>query len=104
MGSKYIFLSAAIFLYIIVVYLFSRLGKMREIGPRRLFWLSLFLTPIMGLAFFLSSQHRKLIPYTEPSYKCDRCGYIFSEQEPQCPFCAKEGFNEKLNPVTKIMT
>jgi hypothetical protein len=104
MESKYIFLIIALILYTVVVYLFSRLGKTREIGPRRLFLLSFFLTPIMGLAFYLSSQHRKITPYHEPSYKCDRCGYVFSELEPQCPFCLKEGHHEVLNPVTKIMT
>lgn len=104
MESKYIFLIVALIFYTLIVYLFSRLGKMREIGPRRLFWLSFLLTPIMGLAFYISSQHRKIIPYTEPSYKCDRCGYIFSEFEQECPFCLKEGHHEKLNPVTKIMT
>jgi|WetSurMetagenome_2_1015567.scaffolds.fasta_scaffold138766_2 hypothetical protein len=104
MESKYVFLIVAIILYTVVVYLFSRLGKGREIGPRRLFWLSLFLTPIMGLAFYLSSQHRKIIPYNEPSYKCDRCGYVFSELQAECPFCEKEGHHEKLNLVSKIMT
>jgi hypothetical protein len=104
MESKYVFLIAAIIVYTIIVYLFSRLGKRREIGPRRLFWLSFFLTPILGIAFYASSHHRKIIPYTEPSFKCDRCGYIFSELHAECPFCLKEGYHEKLNPVTKIMT
>ncbi len=104
MESKYVLLIIALLLYTLIVYMFSRLGKLREIGPGRLFWLSLILTPIMGLAFLLSSQHRKIIPYTEPSYKCDRCGFIFSEAEPECPFCLKDGNHEKLNPVTKIMT
>lgn len=104
MESKYVFLIAAIIVYTIIVYLFSRLGKRREIGPRRLFLLSFLLTPVLGLAFYISSQHRKIIPYTEPSFKCDRCGYIFSEFQPECPFCLKEGHHEKLNPVTKIMT
>ena len=104
MESKYGFLIVAIILYTVVVYLFSRLGKSREIGPRRLFWLSFFLTPIMGLAFYLSSQHRKIIPYNEPSYQCDRCGYVFSEIQPECPYCEKEGHHEKLNLVSKIMT
>jgi hypothetical protein len=104
MESKYIFLTVAILLYTIVVYLFSRLGKTREIGPTRLFWLSFLLTPILGLAFYLSSHERKIKPYNEPSYKCDRCGYVFSELHAECPFCIKEGYHEKLNPVTKIMT
>ncbi|MBN1339370.1 MAG: hypothetical protein JXA03_08605 [Bacteroidales bacterium] len=90
--------------YILITWLFSLLGNFREIGSRRLFIISLFLTPVMGLAFLLSSQERKIIPYTEKSYKCERCGYIFSESYPHCPFCLKEGFEVALKPVNKFMT
>jgi len=104
MEEKYIFLIVAIALYVLVVYLFSRLGRKREIGPFRLFWISLFLTPLMGLAFLLSSQERKMHPYTEESYKCEHCGYIFSEKYDHCPFCAKEGHEYELTQVSKFMT
>jgi hypothetical protein len=104
MEEKYIFLLIAIALYALVVYLFSRLGRKREIGPVRLFWLSLFLTPLMGLAFLLSSQERKMKPYTEQSFKCEHCGYIFSENYDYCPFCEKEGHKYELTPVSKFMT
>lgn len=90
--------------YILIVYFFSLFGNSREIGSRRLFIVSLLLTPIMGLAFLLSSQEKKMIPYTEKSYKCERCGYIFSESYPHCPFCLKEGHEVELKPVTKFMT
>ncbi|MBN2173609.1 MAG: hypothetical protein JW731_05735 [Bacteroidales bacterium] len=104
MEEKYIFLITAIILYILVVYLFSRLAKNREIGPRRLFWISLFLTPVLGLALLLSSHELKMKPYTEQNYKCERCGYIFSESYPHCPFCEKEGHTQELKPVNKFMT
>ncbi|MBC8487212.1 MAG: hypothetical protein H8D45_14380 [Bacteroidetes bacterium] len=104
MEEKHYFLICAIILYVVVVYLFSRLGKSREIGPRRLFWLSLFLTPIIGIAFYLSSQELKMIHYTERKFKCERCGYVFSEDYPNCPFCEKEGVNQELKPVDQIMT
>jgi len=94
----------ALVLYTLVVYLFSRLGKTREIGQRRLFIISFFLTPIMGLAFYLSSIERKLNTYTEESYKCKRCGYVFSEDYHHCPFCEKDEQKVKLIRVNKLMT
>ena len=104
MEEKYLILTSLIILYIVIVFLFSRLGKTREIGPRRLFWISLFLTPVIGLAFFLSSGHRKIKPFTERKYKCERCGYVFSEELDCCPFCEKEGVHQELSPVKQFMT
>lgn len=104
MEQKHVIVIISLVLYTIVVYLFSRLGKTKEIGQNRLFVLSFFLTPIMGLAFYLSSSHKKLNTYTEASYKCEDCGYVFSEKHKNCPFCEKDKKMVKLVKVKKIMT
>lgn len=104
METKHIVLIVAIFLYVILVFLFSRLAKKRDIGTRRLFWISFFLTPVIGLAFLLSSQHRKLHLYKEERFKCEECGYVFSEHHDYCPFCEKEGHKYELKPVNMFMT
>lgn len=90
--------------YILVVFLVSLLGSRREIGRRRLFWTSLILTPVLGLAFYFNSQDLKMHPYTEQHYKCEKCGYTFEEAYSHCPFCEKEGVKIELKPVTKFMT
>jgi hypothetical protein len=104
METKYILLIAAIVAYVLLVWLFSLLGNKRDIGSRRLFWISLFLTPIIGLTFLLSAQHRKLNAYTEERFKCESCGYVFSENHEHCPICEKEGRKNKLTPVNMLMT
>ncbi len=104
MEEKHVILIVALVLYTLLVYLFSRLGKSKEIGLIRLFVISFFLTPIMGLAFYLSSTERKLNTYTEESYKCERCGYVFSEHYHNCPFCEKDDQKVKLVRVNKLMT
>jgi hypothetical protein len=104
MESKDYILIGAVVVYVVIVYLFSRLGETREIGTVRLFWLSLLLTPVMGLAFYLNSSHRKLTMYTEERYKCNECGYVFSEYHEHCPFCEKEGKKMVLVPVDMFMT
>jgi len=104
MEEKHFILIFIIVSYIAFVYLLSLLGRSREIGQRRLFLLSLFLTPIMGLAFLIGSQERKMNPYYEASYKCERCKYTFSEPYEYCPFCEKDGHKEVLKPVNKLMT
>lgn len=104
METKYIVLIALILVYLVVVYLFALLGEKRDIGKRRLFVISLFLTPVIGLAFLLSSQHRKITMYKEERFKCDVCGYVFSEHHEYCPFCEKEGHKYELKPVNMVMT
>jgi L-cystine uptake protein TcyP (sodium:dicarboxylate symporter family) len=102
--DKTTFLTLIIVFYILVCYLFSLAGKKREIGKRRLFWLSLFLTPVIGLAIFLGSQELKMNSYIEKKYKCERCGYVFSDYHENCPFCEKEGIQHELKPVNQFMT
>ncbi len=104
MESKHYILLAMVVAYVALVYLFSRIGNRREIGSRRLFWISLFLTPVLGCAFYISSQHKKMVMYTEQRYKCEECGYVFSEEHEHCPFCAKEGRISELKPVNMFMT
>jgi hypothetical protein len=104
MEEKHVILIGALVLYTLIVFLFARLGRRREIGFRRLFLISFFLTPIMGLAFYLSSAERKLNTYTEESFKCERCGYVFYEEQDHCPFCEKENQHVKLVRVNKLMT
>ncbi|RLD60594.1 MAG: hypothetical protein DRJ05_04405 [Bacteroidetes bacterium] len=103
MDSTYL-LTAIIAAYIIICYFFSFLGKKREIGKRRLFWISIFLTPVIGLAIFLGSQDRKMNHYIEKKFKCERCGYVFTENFEHCPFCEKEGIKHGLKPVNQFMT
>ncbi len=104
MEEKHLLLAGIILAYLLVVYLFSRIGDRREIGKRRLFWISLFLTPVLGFAFFISSQHKKLVLYTETRYKCEECGYVFTEDLQSCPFCEKEGKINALKEVDMFMT
>jgi len=104
METKHYVLIGLIILYIIIVYIFSRIGIRREIGVRSLFWISLFLTPLMGWAFFLMSSHKKINLYTEERYKCERCKYVFSEPHDCCPICEKEGLHQELKVVDMYMT
>lgn len=104
MELKHLLLFVAFIVYLYIVYLFSRLGKTREIGTIRLFIVSFLLTPVIGLAFLIGSNKRKMFVYKELSYKCDRCGYIFSDFHEYCPFCEKEGLFLKLRETNIIMT
>ncbi len=102
--THYWILGGIIIVWIGASFFLSKLGETKEIGRRRLFVLSMALTPLIGLALYLSSPHRKMYVYKELFYKCNTCGYTFSEEHEHCPFCEKDGIVSKLVPQNKIMT
>ncbi len=77
-------------------------GSRRKIGWLRTLLISLLLTPIVGFVFVFNSGKR--ISYFEVHYKCNRCGYEFTEHSDHCPLCKKDGHEIKLEEVQKIMT
>ena len=102
--SKESLIIIIIIVYVLISYIISTFGERKEIGKRRLFIACLLFTPVIGLAFYFSSSHRKINTYIERNYKCERCGYVFSDNHDHCPFCEKEGYIEALSPVKKFMT
>jgi hypothetical protein len=83
-----------IILYIVLAVGVAFLGQNRKIGLAQSFVLSIFLTPIIGLAFVAHSD--KKITYFEYQYHCPRCGYNFTEELELCPYCSKNGKEVKL--------
>ena len=102
--NEYWILGGILVIYVGASYLLSRHGDKKEIGKRRLLILSLALTPLIGFALYISSPHRKMYMYKEVFYKCNTCGYTFSEDHSSCPICQKDGIESQLVPKNKIMT
>lgn len=85
--------------YLIIIYLLlavgvAFLGQNRKIGFVQSFVLSIFFTPIIGLALVARSD--KKITYFEFQYHCPRCGYNFTEELEICPYCSKSGKEVRL--------
>lgn len=78
-----------IILYVVLAIGVAYLGQNRKIGFVQSFVLSLFLTPIIGIALVAHSD--KKITYFEFQYHCPRCGYNFTEEIEFCPYCSKNG-------------
>ena len=78
-----------IILYIAFAFGVAFLGQNRKIGFAQSFGLSIFLTPIIGIALVAHSD--KKITYFEYQYHCPRCGYNFTEELEFCPYCSKNG-------------
>lgn len=80
--------------YIIIIYILlalgvALLGQSRKVGFIQSFVLSVLLTPIVGLMVVAHSD--KKITYFEYQYHCPRCGYNFTDEQKECPYCLKAG-------------
>lgn len=88
--------------YLMAVGILTYLGYQRQVGGTKVFFLSLFLTPIAGMIILNVSP--VLIQYREQRYKCSRCGFEYNEKHPECPFCAEDGVKVPLKTIYKTMT
>jgi len=78
-----------ILLYIALAVGVAFVGQSRKIGFLQSLGLSIFLTPVIGLMIVAHSD--KKITYFEVQYHCPRCGYNFTEEQKECPYCLKAG-------------
>lgn len=83
-----------ILLYLALALGVAFLGENRKIGFMQSLGLSIFLTPIIGIALVFHSD--KKITYFEYQYRCPQCGYYFTEELELCPYCSKSGKEIRL--------
>ena len=102
MNSNLLILIIVVYLVWVVALVY--LSRDRDVGGPKILLISLFLTPIVGLLFFLGSSERKMNIYHVAQYQCRRCKYHFTEESEFCPNCASEGVKQPLEKIFKQMT
>ncbi|MCF8303978.1 MAG: hypothetical protein K9I94_11935 [Bacteroidales bacterium] len=85
--------------YLLLVIILTTLAKNKRIGPTRTFFISFFLTPVLGYLAYRSSDPRHVI-YSK-RYVCQRCGFEYTEDKDMCPNCKKEGYEVDLKQVVR---
>jgi hypothetical protein len=88
--------------YIFLAFVFFYLGTYKKIGRKRLFLISLILTPIVATVFFFVTPNR--IDYKVYRYKCPNCGFSFEKNLRTCPYCKEDGKKYVLRKVKRTMT
>lgn len=73
--------------WIILCFVVASIGSNKNIGYWGTFFISLILSPIIGLIFALASSD---IPKPEKEYKCKHCNFVSKVNSHFCPACDKD--------------
>ncbi|MCD4745189.1 MAG: hypothetical protein K8R58_02695 [Bacteroidales bacterium] len=91
-----------IILYLFFIAYLTIKGRIKKIGSLKIFIISILFTPFIGLICLLTSPEK--ITYDVTQYKCEKCGYFFTEKHIYCPNCEKEGVKVLLTESINVMT
>jgi hypothetical protein len=80
--------------YIVLAATAAKLGSGKASGSAKVFFCSIFLTPVIGFAYALSSPKKNILKIVH--YKCPRCGLEHTNKHEYCPTCSKEGKQKRL--------
>jgi hypothetical protein len=93
-NSKDMFLG--VILWIGLCFLVAKIGANRNIGYWGAFFLSLLLSPLIGIIFvFLSDEIKN-------EYRCKYCGFTSSVNSDFCPACGKDSTGKDKDAYKKI--
>lgn len=80
-------------IYLVVTFVLTVVGIEKQDEGLKLFIISLFLTPLVGVIYYYSKKSRTSdIQY----YHCEECDYIYPVKMKHCPICAEKGIKVKL--------
>lgn len=79
--------------YIIVTFLLTVLGIEKQTEGLKIFLISFFLTPIVGMVYLYGKKYKSSkIQY----YYCHECDYIYPVKMRDCPICIEKGIKVRL--------
>jgi predicted RNA-binding Zn-ribbon protein involved in translation (DUF1610 family) len=94
-GSDLILIFSAF--YLVMAASAAKIGSAKESGTAKVFLCSIFLTPIIGFAYALSSHKKDVIKIVH--YKCPSCGLEHTTKHEHCPTCKKDGKKRRLYKI-----
>jgi hypothetical protein len=78
----------------------ARLAMDKKCGSMKIFLYSIFLTPLVGFAYALSSPQKNVLKIVH--YRCPSCGLEHTSKHDCCPTCRKEGKYKRLIKITML--
>jgi ribosomal protein L37E len=79
----------SVVIYIFLVITITKLGTYKSCGGKKAFFVSLVLTPIVGIIYTSVSPIKNVLKITH--YRCRHCGLEYTTSHKYCPSCLKDG-------------
>lgn len=80
-------------IYLLITFTLTVLGIEKQTEGLKIFLISLFLTPLIGLIYLYSRKNKSSrISY----YHCHECDYIYPVKMRYCPICLEKGIKVRL--------
>ncbi len=80
-------------IYLIITFLLTVLGIEKQTEGLKVFFISLFFTPLVGLFYLYGKKNKSSqIRY----YHCYECDYIYPVKMKDCPICMENGIKVRL--------
>jgi hypothetical protein len=80
--------------YILLAASAAKIGSGKESGTAKVFLCSIFLTPLIGFGYALSSPKKNVLKIVH--YRCPSCGLEHTSKHDYCPTCRKDGKRRRL--------
>ncbi|HNQ60022.1 MAG TPA: hypothetical protein PK028_04345 [Bacteroidales bacterium] len=88
--------------YLISCFVIAFMAYKKKINWWLALIISVIVTPVGGFIYYQSNNPIKA--YKEVRYKCQRCGFYFTEKATFCPFCEHDGHKIPLKKIYVDMT
>ena len=79
--------------YFVITVVLTLVGIEKQNQGIRFFFISLLLTPLVGILYLLSQKNNVS---KVRRYYCHECDYIFPEKMRNCPICEEKGIKVRL--------
>lgn len=86
------------FIYLFMLLTVAKLGTYKTCGGIKAFFISLFLTPIIGIVYVAINPQKSTLKIVH--YQCHHCGLEFTTSHKYCPTCLKEGRRHRLEKIS----
>jgi hypothetical protein len=80
--------------YLVLAASVAKIGSTRNCGTLKPLFISIFLTPVIGSVYTLTSNKKNVLKIVY--YRCSRCGLEHTTSHNHCPTCRKEGKEIRL--------
>ena len=84
--------------YLFLTLVLARYGAGRSCGMKKAFFVSFFLTPVIGAWYVITRPDKSVLKTVH--YRCRHCGLEYTSAHRYCRICSKDGHKYRLHRIS----